>query len=148
MNLHSQTKDVRELLGRIRPEGWHVPGIGATVSVITVAALLSFLPGTLTSWSITGNVAPLIAAGGTPQPVVGFLQFGVVRIYIPLLSILLVVGGELAAAYLHRWGRVVAAMAGVGAGVQPIVLSGCGCGFGTAGTTMTLLEQVIEIGVF
>jgi hypothetical protein len=70
-----------------------------------------------------------------------------VRIYIPLLSILLVVGGELAAAYLRRWGVVVAAAAGAGAGMQPIVLSGCGCGFGTAGTTMTLLEQAIATGV-
>ena len=148
MRLHSQAQAVRRLIGPVRPEGWHVPGIAALASVITVAALLSVLPGTLTSWSITGNAAPLVEAGGTAQPVVGFLQFGVVRIYIPLLSILLVVGGELAAAYLRRWGVVVAAAAGAGAGMQPIVLSGCGCGFGTAGTTMTLLEQVIEVGVF
>ena len=147
MNLHSQTKEVKRLIGNGRPEGWHVPGIAAVASVLTVAALLSVLPGTLTGWSITSNAAPLVEAGGTFQPVVGFLQFGVVRIYVPLLSMLLVVGGELAAAYLRRWGMVVAAAAGVGAGVQPVVLSGCGCGFGTAGTTMTLLEQAIETGV-
>jgi hypothetical protein len=147
MNVHGQTKKVKRLIGNGRPEGWHVPGIAAVASVLTVAALLSVLPGTLTGWSITGNAAPLVEAGGTFQPVVGFLQFGVVRIYIPLLSMLLVVGGKLAAAYLRRWGMIVAATAGVGAGVQPVVLSGCGCGFGTAGTTMTLLEQAIETGV-
>lgn len=147
MNTHSQTQAVKNLLETIRPEGRYVPGIAAAASVLTVAALLSVVPGSLTGWSITGNVAPLVEAGGSAQPVMGFLQFGVVRIYIPLLSILLVVGGELAAAYRHRWGTVVAAAAGVGAGMQPIVLSGCGCGFGTAGTTMTLLEQAIEIGV-
>lgn len=147
MNVHSQTQEGKKLLERIRLEGWHVPGIAVVASVITVAALLSVLPGTLTSWSITGDVAPLAEAGGTPQPVVGFLQFGVVRIYISLLSILLVVGGEFAAAHLRRWGMVVAAAAGVSAGVQPIVLSGCGCGFGTAASTMTLLEQAIQIGL-
>lgn len=147
MPIHSRTRDVRRLLGHIRPEGWYVPGIAVVASVVTVAALLSVLPGTLTGWSITGNAAPLVEAGGTAQPVVGFLQFGVVRVYIPLLSLLLVAGGELVAAYRRWWGTIVAVVAGVGAGVQPIVLSGCGCGFGTAGTTMTLLEQVIAVGV-
>lgn len=147
MTLHSHRQDVTNLIGRIRPEGRHVPGIAAVGSVITVAALLAFLPGSLTGWSITGNAAPLVAAGGPSQPVVGFLQFGVVRVYIPLLSLLLVGGGELASAYLGRWGTVAAVVAGAGAGMQPIVLAGCGCGFGTAGTTMTLLEQVLAIGV-
>ena len=147
MNIRSQTQEVTGLIRNIRPKGWYVPGIAAVASVITVAALLSVIPGTLTSWSITGNAAPLVEAGGTSQPVVGFLQFGVVRIYIPLLSILLMGVGELAAAYFGQWGLVVAAAAGVGAGVQLIVLSGCGCGFGTAGSTMTLLEQAIAIGV-
>jgi hypothetical protein len=148
MTTHSHRRELERVIGTVRPEGRYVPGVAAVASVLTVAALLSVLPGTLTGWSITGNVAPLVTAGGTPQPVVGFLQFGVVRIYIPLLSILLVAGGEVVAAYLGRWGPVAAVAAGVGAGVQPIVLSGCGCGFGTAGTTMTLLEQVVQIGVF
>lgn len=147
MTVHSQSRGVRKLLGNTRPQGWYVPGMAAVASVITAAALLSVLPGSLTSWSITGNAVPLVEAGGPSQPVVGFLQFGVVRIYIPLLSVLLVVGGELAAVYFRRWGTAVAPIVGAYAGAQPIVLSGCGCGFGTAASATTLLEQVLRIGV-
>lgn len=131
-----------------RVGGWYVPGVAVLASVVTVAVLLSVIPGsTVTSWALTGDAGPIAEAGGVAQPVVGFFQFGLVRIYVPLLSVLLVVGGEAAAALLGRFRVLAPLVAGVGAGVQLVVVSGCGCGYGTAGTSMSLLEQALGAGL-
>lgn len=141
-------KSVRKLFKGDRPGGWYVPGIAGVASIVTVAILLWVLPGSaITSWSLTGDVGPISEAGGLAQPVIGFFQFGVVRIYIPLLSILFVAGGELAAMSLARFKIPIAVVAGAGAGVQPVVVSGCGCGYGTAGRAMSLLEQAVAVGL-
>jgi hypothetical protein len=113
------------------------------------AGLVSVLPAsTVTSWALTADAGPIVEAGGLAHPVVGFFQFGVVRIYVPLVSVLLVVGGEFAAFWLDRLGLLTAVVVGATAGVQPVVVSGCGCGYGTAGTAMSLLEQALGIGLF
>lgn len=148
MTVTNKTGSLRELFAGYRGGGWYVPGAAVVAAVVTAAGLLSVLPAsTVTSWALTGDAGPLVEAGGLAQPVVGFFQFGVVRVYVPLLSVLLVVGGELAAIRLGRLGFLTAVVAGATAGTQPVVVSGCGCGYGTAGTAMSLLEQAIGIGL-
>lgn len=148
MTVTINTESVREQFEKYRTGGWYVPGVAALAAIVTAAGLLSVLPAsTVTSWVVTGDTKPIVEAGGLAQPVVGFFQFGVVRVYIPLVSILLVVGGELAAIWLGRLRMLTAVVAGASAGVQPVVVSGCGCGDGTAGTAMSLLEQAIGIGL-
>lgn len=125
---------------------WYVPGLATLASLLTAVALLSLLPSlTVTSWAITTDTAPLAAAGSMPQPVVGYLQFSAVRVYIPLFSILLVVGAELAGISLGRLGMVIAVVLGVIAGSQLIVLTGCGCAHGPVDNTLSLFEQAARL---
>ena len=148
MTVTNKTGSLRELFAGYREGGLYVPGVAALAAVVTAAGLLSVLPASsVTSWALTADASPIVEAGGLAQPVIGFFQFGVVRIYVPLVSVLLVVGGELAAIRLGRLGMLTAVAAGGTAGVQPVVVSGCGCGYGTAGTAMSLLEQAIGIGL-
>ncbi len=148
MTVTSNTESVKERFVRYRTGGWYLPGAAALAAIITAAGLLSVLPtSTVTSWVVTADGSPMVEAGGLAQPVVGFFQFGVARVYIPLVSVLLVVGGELAAIWLGRFRILTAVVAGATAGVQPVVVSGCGCGYGTAGRAMSLLEQALQIGL-
>ena len=140
-------KYLKNLLTSGQTNNWYVPGGATLVSVITTVVLLSLLPSsTLTSWSITTDAAPLAAAGRIPQPVVGFLQFSAVRVYIPLVSIVLVVGAELAGISLGRPGMVIAVVLGMIAGSQLIVLTGCGCAHGPIDNTLSLFEQAATVG--
>lgn len=108
--------------------------------------MLAVVPGpALTSLTLTADAGPIAAAGGLAQPVVGFLQAGTTRLYVPVLSIALVGVGELLAARSGRAGLPLALLAGVAAGAQLIVVSGCGCGDGSAGVAMTLAEQALAI---
>jgi len=148
MAVTDTTDSLGDLFAGYREGGWYVPGVALLAAILTAAGLVSVLPAsTITGWAVTGDVSPIVEAGGLAQPVVGFFQVGVVRIYLPLVSVLLVVGGELAAIRLGRFKLLAAVVAGASAGIQPIVVSGCGCGYGTAGTAMSLLEQAIEVGL-
>lgn len=148
MTVTRKPESVIELFGEYRAGSWYVPGTAVLAAIITVVGLVSVLPAsTLTSWTITGDASPIAEAGGLAQPVVGFLQFGTVRMYIPFVSVLFVVGGELAAFWLGRFRMLTAIVAGATAGIQPVVVSGCGCGYGTAGTAMSLLEQATAVGL-
>jgi hypothetical protein len=150
MNVSTTAVALRKLFAIRRLGRWYVPGVAVLTSVATVAALLSVIPGpvsTVTGWTLTSDASPIAEAGGVAQPVVGFLQFGLVRIYVPVLSLLLVGGGEAAAVLLGRFRISAPFVVGVGAGVQPIVVTGCGCGYGTAGASTTLLEQALGAGL-
>jgi len=148
MNVSATAHSLGKLLASRRPGGYYLPGVAVVTSVVTVATLLSVMPGsTVTTWTLTGDASPIAEAGGVAQPVVGYLQFSLVRIYVPLLSVLLVAGGELIAAFLGRFRIATAVFAGVGAGVQPIVVAGCGCGYGTAGSATTLIEYALGAGL-
>jgi hypothetical protein len=143
-----KTEHFRSLFSWNRSEARYIPGVATVTSIGTVIALLLIVPGsTITGWSVTANVSPVVAAGGLAQPVIGWFQFGLVRIYIPLISVLFVLAGELAAVRLHRFKILTGMIAGVTAGIQLLVISGCGCGDGTAGRIMTLLEQATAVGV-
>jgi hypothetical protein len=147
MNLNIRTIDIKQKLRRNRDK-LYLPGVTTLSSIITASILLSVIPGsTVTNWVITWDYSPIVEAGGLAQPVVGFFQFGVARIYVPLFSLLLIFFGELASLLLSRFKLPVAILAGVGSGIQPVVVIGCGCGR-TAGRTMSLLEQAITTGLF
>lgn len=144
------TKINIELLKNLFASGqtndWYVPGLATLASLVTAVALLSLLPSlTVTSWAITTDTAPLAAAGSMPQPVVGYLQFSAVRVYIPLLSVVLVVSAELAGISLGRTGMVIAVVFGIIAGSQLIVLTGCGCAHEPVDSTLSLFEQAIRL---
>lgn len=148
MNIDIQSKDQKSIFKGSPINNVYIPGIATVTSVITMSVLLSAITGSaVTSWAITGDAGPIIEAGGLGQPVIGFLQFGITRVYIPLLSVLLLLSGEFMAISVSRFNKTIAILAGIGSGVQPIVVTGCGCGFGTAGTTMSLLEQAIATGL-
>lgn len=147
MNLNIRTIDIKQKLRRNRDK-LYLPGVTTLSSIITASILLSVIPGsTVTNWVITWDYSPIVEAGGLAQPVVGFFQFGVARIYVPFLSLLLIFFGELASLLLSRFKLPVAILAGIGSGIQPVVVIGCGCGR-TAGRTMSLLEQAITTGLF
>lgn len=147
MNINIRKIDIKQKLRRNRDK-LYVPGVTTLSSIITTYILLSVIPGsTVTSWVITWDYSPIVEAGGLAQPVVGFFQFGVARIYVPLFSLLLIFFGELASLLLSRFKLPVAILAGVGSGIQPVVVIGCGCGR-AAGRTMSLLEQAITTGLF
>lgn len=148
MNIDTQFEDQESVFNGSGINRVYIPGIATVTSIITMSVLLSLITGSaVTSWVITGDAGPIIEAGGLGQPVIGFLQFGITRVYIPLLSVLLLLSGEFLAISLSRFNKTIAILAGVGAGIQPIVVTGCGCGFGTAGRTMSLLEQAIATGL-
>lgn len=148
MTATNRTDAARRQVTTYWPGGWYVPGVAVVAAIVTTATLLSVLPGSaITGWTLTTDGTPLVAAGGPSVPVVGFVQFGLVRVYVSLLAILLVIAGEVAAVSLGRLGIVLALAGGVGAGTQLVVVSGCGCGDGTAGQAMTLLEQAMAIGL-
>jgi hypothetical protein len=150
MNVSTTDVSPRELFAVRRLGGWYVPGVAVLTSTVTVAVLLSVIPGpvsTVTGWTLTADASPIAEAGGVSQPVVGFFQFGLARIYVPVLSLLLVVGGETAAVLLGRFRVLAPLVAGIGAGTQPMVVTGCGCGYGTAGTSTTLLAQALGAGL-
>lgn len=137
---------LKNLLTSDKTNGWYFPGLATLASLLTAVALLSLLPSlTVTSWAITTDTAPLAAAGSMPQPVVGYLQFSAVRVYIPLLSIMLVVGAELAGVSLGRPGLVIAVVLGMIAGSQLIVLTGCGCAHESLDNTLSLFEQAVRL---
>jgi len=148
MNININFKLAKAKFKGYRTNQTYIPGIAILTCIITMSLLLSAISGSaFTSWVITGDTGPIIEAGGLGQPVVGFLQFGITRVYVPLLSVLLVLSGEFLAMSLSRFNKTIAILTGVGSGIQPIVITGCGCGFGTAGTTMSLIEQAIATGL-
>lgn len=147
MNLDIRSIEIKQKLGKNQNK-LYVPGATTLASIVTAWILLSAIPGsTVTNWVITWDYSPIVEAGGLAQPVVGYFQFGVARIYLPFFSLLLILSGELASLLLSQFKLPVAILAGVGSGIQPVVVIGCGCGR-TAGRTMSLLEQAITTGLF
>jgi len=145
MNSHRR-RTIQYLIGTVRSDRRYVPGLAVMTTVLTTAGLLSTLLGSpLTGVTVTTDAGPLVAAGGTWQPIVGFLQFGATRVYIPLVAVLLVTGGEIAATVFGRLGMLIAVVTGVIAGTKPLVVTGCGCGYGTAGSTMSLLDGAVGL---
>jgi hypothetical protein len=139
---------IKRLIPQTRTEGRYIPGVAIVTSIVTVATLLLSISGsTVTGWSLTTNASPVVAAGGLAQPVVGWFQFGLIRIYIPLISVLFVFIGELAAVFLSRFKLLSGIIAGITGSIQLLVISGCGCGDGTAGNVMTLFEQATAVGL-
>lgn len=111
------------------------PGLTIVAWLVGTAWLiqLSSVTGTGSLHEIVFTIdgAPIIVAGGPPLSVVGYIGFGIVRIYVPVTAILTVIVGELLG--VGGGPRRYACQVGFGllAAVQLLVLSGCGCGAGS-----------------
>ncbi|MBV0902670.1 hypothetical protein [Haloarcula salina] len=118
---------------RVRWVPRRTPGISVLVLVAS-AWLFGWvvpIPLTVHDLVLTTDSVPLQVATGPGPAVLGFVDAGTVRVYLPwtLLPILAVGEGM---HQIRRWRYVGPVLAGVLSASHVIVLSGCGCGTGSS----------------
>lgn len=125
---------------RYRPQGRGTLA-DAAVGLLSVS-LGAFVVGALFLWlgdlglptsvePASGSIA-LRTAGADRQVVLGYLGFGLARVYLTGLPVALALAGVAAALTGSRWGTPVAVALGAAAAGTLTVLSGCHCASGSA----------------
>ena len=118
--------------GEFRPARYW-PGITPGAFLLGTAVLVWLAPitGGVLDVVMTTDATPLTVAEGPATAVVGFLSFGLVHVYVPVSVPALLFVGELISATGGHRRRAIAAVFGLAAAAQLLVLTGCGCGTGS-----------------